>query len=172
MIPAINDGRQAATERRRTRVLRAIAAAQHEGTPLSVAAIGRGAGVDRAFLYRHRDLLDALHEAARTPAPAPRDPPATYASLQADLANATARSAPLAGRIQQLEERLSKALGEEAWRASGLGATANSAELDRRINQLEQRNVELIRALEDRQTDLDAARAANRDLTRALNQRS
>ncbi|MFZ3493051.1 hypothetical protein ACODT5_07435 [Streptomyces sp. 5.8] len=39
------------------------------------------------------------------------------------------------------------------------------------ITQLEQRNIELTRALEERQAELDATRAANRDLTRALNQR-
>ncbi len=173
MTTTINDGRQAATERRRVRVQHAIAAAQREGTALSVVAIGRTAGVDRAFLYRHRDLLDALHAAARTPAALPGDESAvTRASLQADLANATARSARLARRVQQLEERLSKVIGEETWRASGLGAPADSAELGRRITELEQRNIELTRALEDRQADLDAARAANRDLTRALNQRS
>jgi integrase len=42
--------------------------------------------------------------------------------------------------------------------------------LNSRISQLEQRNVDLAHALEERQADLDAARAANRDLTRALNQ--
>ncbi len=44
MTPAIDDGRQAVTERRRTRVQRAIAAARREGSALSVAAIGRAAG--------------------------------------------------------------------------------------------------------------------------------
>ena len=75
-------------------------------------------------------------------------------------------------RVQQLEERLSNALGGEGiWRASGLGARADVAELTSRITRREQTNVELTRALEERQGELDAARAANRDLTRALNQR-
>ncbi|MFD3676422.1 hypothetical protein [Streptomyces sp. NPDC058613] len=98
-------------------------------------------------------------------------PAVTRASLQADLANAGARSARLAARVHQLEERLSKTLGDEIWRTSGLGAPADIADLTSRITQLEQRNVELIQALEERQDELNAARAANRDLTRALNHR-
>ncbi|MFH9296725.1 hypothetical protein [Streptomyces sp. NPDC017520] len=78
----------------------------------------------------------------------------------------------MAARVQQLEERLSKALGEEIWRASGLEPPADVAELSSRITRLEQSNVELTRALEERQAELEAARAANRDLTRALNQKS
>ncbi|MEU0038629.1 hypothetical protein [Streptomyces sp. NPDC006333] len=41
---------------------------------------------------------------------------------------------------------------------------------DRLAVLLEQRNVDLPHALEERQADLDAARAADRDLSRALNQ--
>ncbi|WP_254047488.1 hypothetical protein [Streptomyces aureus] len=78
----------------------------------------------------------------------------------------------MAARVQQLEERLSKALGEETWRASGLGPPADVAELNSRITKLEQSNVGLTRALEERQAELEAARAANRDLPRALNQKS
>ncbi|MCX4960284.1 hypothetical protein [Streptomyces virginiae] len=70
-----------------------------------------------------------------------------------------------------LEERLSKSLGEEIWRLSGLGPPADIAELSSRVTGLEERNVELTRAMEERQAELGAARAANRDLTRALNQR-
>ncbi|WP_371794247.1 hypothetical protein [Streptomyces sp. NBC_01718] len=173
MTRAMNDGRQADTERRRTRVTSAIITARREGSPLTASAIARAARVDRTFLYRHRDLLDALHTAAHEPAtPSGTGPAATSASLQADVANAGARSARLAARVQQLEERLSKALGEEIWRASGLGPPADVAELNSRITRLEQSNVELTRALEERQAELEAARAANRDLTRALNQKS
>ncbi|MEU8965251.1 hypothetical protein AB0C89_26570 [Streptomyces sp. NPDC048491] len=172
MTTGMNDGRQAETERRRTRVRAAILAARNEGTPLTAAAIARTARVDRTFLYRHRELLDILHTVAREPAPpSGSTTAATHASLQADLANAGARSARLAVRVHQLEERLSRALGEEIWNSSGLRAPGDVAELTRRITHLEQANVELGRMLEERQSELDAARAANRDLTRALNQR-
>jgi hypothetical protein len=66
---------------------------------------------------------------------------------------------------------LAKALGEEAWRASGMAGPTDVAELRTRITYLEQHAVELARSLEERQAELDAARTANRDLTRALNQR-
>ncbi|MEC7050738.1 hypothetical protein RFN57_00110 [Streptomyces violaceochromogenes] len=39
------------------------------------------------------------------------------------------------------------------------------------VTRLEQHIVELTRRLEEQQGDLEAARSANRDLTRALNQR-
>ncbi|WP_328863992.1 hypothetical protein [Streptomyces virginiae] len=172
MTTAMNDGRQADTERRRTRVQAAITAARRDGTPLTASAIARTAYVDRTFLYRHRDLLDALHTATHEPAAQPASGPAvTRGSLQADLADAAARSARLAARIHQLEERLSLSLGEEIWRMSGLGPPADIAELSSRVTGLEERNVELTRALKERQAEVGAARAANRDLTRALNQR-
>ncbi len=98
-------------------------------------------------------------------------PTVTQASLQADLANAGARTARLAARVQQLEKRLSHALGEQAWRELGLGAPADIDEQRRTITQLEQRNVDLASRLEEREVELEAARAANRELTRALNQR-
>jgi chaperonin cofactor prefoldin len=93
------------------------------------------------------------------------------ASLQADLANAHARNSRLNARIQQLEKRLSEALGEQVWRESGLGAPADTEELQRQVTRLEQQNVDLAGRLEECQADLEAARSANRELTRALNQR-
>ncbi|MEU9131841.1 DUF6262 family protein [Kitasatospora sp. NPDC048540] len=171
MIPAMRDGRSADTDRRRQRVATAIKNATKNGDPISVSAVARQAGVDRAFLYRHRDLLALVHAAELEPAsqnPAGRSP-VSWASLQADLANAQARNTRLISRIQQLEHRLSEALGEQAWRESGLGAPADIDELQRKITRLEQANVELAVGLEDARTDLAAARAANRELTRALN---
>jgi hypothetical protein len=173
MIPAMRDGRQADTDRRRQRVATAVKNAAKNGTPISVSAIARQAGVDRSFLYRHRDLLEIVHAAELEPAA--QDPaggsPVSRASLQADLANAQARNTRLAARVQQLEKRLSQALGTQAWRESGLGAPADIDELQRKIIRLEQQNVELTNALDESRSDLEAARAANRDLTRALNQR-
>ncbi|KFG72574.1 DUF6262 family protein [Streptomyces mutabilis] len=173
MIPAMRDGRRADTERRRQRVVTAIKNAAKNGTPISVSAIARQAGVDRTFLYRHRDLLELAHAAELEPTA--QDPasgsPVSRASLQADLANAQARNTRLTARIQQLEKRLSQALGTQAWQESGLGAPADIDELQRKITRLEQQNVELTSAWEEARSDSEAARAANRDLTRALNQR-
>lgn len=98
--------------------------------------------------------------------------PVSRASLQADLANAHARNTRLAARVQQLEKRLSELLGAQAWQESGLGAPADIDELQRKITRLEQENIGLMAQVEETRSDLDAAREANRDLTRALNQRT
>ncbi|MFH8663223.1 hypothetical protein [Streptomyces afghaniensis] len=103
----INDGRVTGTERRRRRVQDAITTAVHHGTPLTASAIARAAGVDRTFLYRHRDLLEHLHTTgSRCAETSGGGPAATQASLQADLANANARAARLVARVQQLEAHL------------------------------------------------------------------
>ncbi|MGW0884588.1 hypothetical protein [Streptomyces sp. NPDC002671] len=80
-------GRRADTGRRRQRVLVALADAAESGSEVSVTAIARRAGVDRTFLYRHRDLLGQAHAQAAEPAtfPGGRGPAVSRASLQADL---------------------------------------------------------------------------------------
>ncbi|MGY0062950.1 DUF6262 family protein [Streptomyces sp. LZ34] len=167
------DGRKADTERRRQRVITAVKNAAKNKTPISVSAIARQAGVDRTFLYRHHDLLAMVHAAELEPArhDLAGASPVSLASLQADLANAQARNTRLVTRVQQLEKRLSQALGAQAWQESGLGAPTDIDELQRKITTLEQQNVELASGLDEARSDLHAARAANRDLTRALNQR-
>lgn len=119
-----------------------------------------------------RDLLELLHAAGiRSAGETPEPGTATRTSLQADLANANARAARLSARVQQLENTLSRHLGDQTWRESGLGSPAGTEELQQTINQLEQRTVDLTTALEERGAELEAAREANRQLTRALNQR-
>jgi chromosome segregation ATPase len=75
----------------------------------------------------------------------------------------------MAARTQQLETRLSELLGEQAWRATGLGAPTDIDQLQHRIVPLEQQIVELRLQLEERDQDLAAARAANRELMAQLN---
>ncbi|MEU1403734.1 hypothetical protein ABZ471_15425 [Streptomyces sp. NPDC005728] len=70
-----------------------------------------------------------------------------------------------------MEKRLSEALGEQAWRESGLGAPTDVEELQRTITRLGQQTVDLRASLEEREAELEAAREANRQLTRALNKR-
>jgi hypothetical protein len=65
--------------------------------------------------------------------------------------------------------RLSEALGEQVWNETGLGDPTDIQQLQRRITELEQQAVELRRQLSERDTELDAARAANRDLMTRLN---
>jgi transposase-like protein len=167
---ALTDGRRADSARRRQRVIKAINEAGSKGGEFSVSSIARAAGVDRTFLYRHADLLAQLHVAQAAPAAAENGGPmASRASLQADLAGAQGQIARQAARIRQLENKLSQMLGEQAWRESGLGAPEDIDKLKRRITELEQEVVELTRQLEERGEELDAARAANREMITRLN---
>jgi hypothetical protein len=168
---AMRQGRQADSARRRQRVTTALERATAEGTEISASAIARAAGVDRSFLYRHRDLLAQIHTADAIP---PTDgqapgPAVTRASLHADLLASGERAARFTSRIRQLEQRLSDSLGEQAWRESGLAAPADIDDLNQKINHLEQQTVELRLQLDERDQDLAAARAANRELMAQLN---
>jgi chromosome segregation ATPase len=136
---------------------------------LVVAHDDRGAGVDRSFLYRHQDLLGQIHALAAQPAQPATAATPSRASLQADLLNAQQRTTRLAARNRQLEQRLSELLGEQTWHASGLGAPDDIDQLKQQVIHLEQQVVDLRLQLEEREQDLDAARAANRELLTHLN---
>jgi hypothetical protein len=132
------DGRNADSARRRRRVITALDRAAADGTEISAAGIARAAGVDRTFLYRHRDLLEKIHALQAEPVTGDGTGPAvTRASLQADLLAAHERAVRLSTRIQHLEKRLSEALGDQAWRESGLGAPADIDALSQKITSLE-----------------------------------
>lgn len=167
---AMRDGRQADSLRRRQRVLTALDHAVADGAEMGVSAVARAAGVDRSFLYRHRDLLEKIHAlAAEPPATSGAGPAVTRTSLQADLLAAHERAHRLNTRVQQLEQRLSQALGEHAWRESGLGNPPDLDALNQRITHLEQHVVDLRLQLDERDEDLAAARATNRELMTRLN---
>ena len=165
---ALADGRRADSARRRQRVIAAINRAATDGTEISVSAIARAA-VDRTFLYRHRDLLGQIHATQAGPPGAGTGPAVTRASLQADLLAAHQRALRLTARIQQLETRLSEALGDQAWRESGLGAPADIDVLNHKIANLDQQVTGLRLELDERDSELAAARAANRELMARLN---
>jgi hypothetical protein len=163
-------GRQADSARRRARVAAAISTAAAAGQEISVAGIARSAAVDRTFLYRHRDLLEQIHALeAAPPSGTAAGPAVTRASLQADLLAAHERSVRLNAHVRQLEKRLSEALGEQAWRESGLGAPPDIDALTARITQAEQETADLRIQLADRDDELAAARAANRELMTRIN---
>ena len=164
-------GRQRDSARRRQRVLTAIDQASADGAEISVSGIARAAAVDRTFLYRHRDLLEKIHAREATPPAvgAAPGPGVTRASLQADLLAAHERALRLTARIRQLEKRLSEALGEQAWRETGLGAPADIDAMNQKITHLEQQAADLRLQLDERDQDLTAARAANRELMTQLN---
>jgi hypothetical protein len=168
---AITKGRQADSARRRQRVIAALTKAAADGTEISVSSIARAAAVDRSFLYRHRDLLSKIHALEATPAAAgdPSGPAVSRASLQADLLAAQERAIRLNARVQQLEKRLSEALGEQAWRECGLGDAPDLDQLRRQADGLQQQIIDLRLKLEERDEELSAARAANRELITQLN---
>jgi chromosome segregation ATPase len=140
------------------------------GDQITTSGIARAAGVDRTFLYRHRDLLEKIHALQTDPVTDDHIGPAvTRASLQADLLAAHERAARLGARIHQLEKRLSEALGEQTWRESGLGAPADIDALTHKIANLDQHVTGLQLQLEERDSELAAARAANRELMARLN---
>ncbi|MER5440099.1 DUF6262 family protein [Streptomyces sp. NPDC002790] len=165
----MSDGRESATTRRRQRVIGAINAAISHGEEVTVSAIARTARVDRSFLYRHRDLLERVHSVAVAPSASDGFAAVTRASLQADLANALERNARLALQVRRLEKRLSEILGNQIWHESGLGSPIDVDQLQRQIVTLEQQVVDQTSQLDERAEELQAARAANRELTRALN---
>ncbi|WP_331765283.1 DUF6262 family protein (plasmid) [Streptomyces sp. NBC_01384] len=162
-------GRRADSARRRKRVLEAIDAAAKNGGDITVSGLARAARVDRTFLYRHRDLLERIHSAASTPVEEGRVAAVSRASLQADLAHALEGNKRLAARVRQLETRLSSQLGDAIWAESGLGASVDIDQLQRRIAHLEQEVAAKQSELDERTEELEASRAANRELTRALN---
>ena len=168
---AMRRGRQADSARRRQRVIAALSKAAADGTGISVSGIARAAAVDRTFLYRHRDLLEKIHalEAAPPAAGSTPGPGVTRASLQADLLAAHERAIRLSTRNRQLEKRLSETLGDQAWHESGLGAPADIDALNQKITHLEQQAADLRLQLGERDQDLNAARAANRELMTQLN---
>lgn len=168
---AMREGRHADSTRRRQRVTAALERTAAEGAEINVSAIARAAGVDRSFLYRHRDLLAKIHALAAEPpttngAPGPA---VTRASLQADLLAAHERATRLHTRIQHLEHRLSDALGEHTWRESGLGNPADTDTLHQQITHLEQQTIDLRLQLAERDDDLAAARATNREFMARIN---
>jgi hypothetical protein len=168
---AMKNGRQADSARRRQRVITALNRAHASGTEISVSGIARAAAVDRTFLYRHRDLLAKIHalEAVPPASAGGAGPAVTRASLQADLLAAHERAVRLSARVHQLEIRLSEALGEQAWRESGLGAPADIDALNQKLTHHEQQAIDLRLQVAERDDDLAAARSANRELMAQLN---
>ena len=141
------------------------------GTEISVSGIARAAGVDRTFLYRHRDLLEQIHAARSRPARRrrPPGPPSPARRCKPTCSPPTNAPPGSHARVRQLEKRLSEALGEQAWRESGLGAPPDIDALNDKITQLEQQAADLRLQLAERDDELAAARAANRELMTRIN---
>ena len=159
------------TTRRRQRVLSALDQLAAAGQEISVSAVARAAGVDRSFLYRHHDLRAQIYARSADSAGRPASTAASKPSLLADLANLREQNHRLRRQNTELTARLSELLGEEVFRASGIGRTDDTEALRTRVGQLEQQVLDLRQELEERTDDLDAARAANRDLITLANRK-
>jgi len=135
-------------------------------------AVARAARVHRSFIHRHPQLHAAVVAAQQEPAtPTHHDSTVSVASLHAELANLHAQNARLAKHITMLERRLSEALGAGVYRDSGLGAVDETPDLRRQLTELENRTGNLADRLSDREDELLAARAANRELMAELNRK-
>ncbi|MER7750267.1 helix-turn-helix domain-containing protein [Streptomyces bacillaris] len=125
--------RAADSERRRARVLQVLDQLAGNGEEITVSSVARAAGVHRSLIHRHGDLHAAvIARASQPPTGTTIGTQVSRESLLADVANLTARNVRLAAHITRLERRLSEALGQAAWEASGLGAPADIETLTRR----------------------------------------
>lgn len=156
--------------RRRQRVLDALGQLAADGREISVSAVARAAAVDRSFLYRHHDLRAQIHARAdATPGTSQASTATSRQSLLADLANLQEQNRRLRQQNLSLTSRLSEVLGAEVFHASGIGHRDEPGQLRTRIAELEQHLLDLRQQLQERTDELDAARAANRDLMAMAN---
>lgn len=167
----LTDARRQDSERRRAKVMSALDQLAARGEEITVSAVSRAAGVHRSLIYRHPDLHAAViaRAAAEPPPGTVTGPSASKQSLVADIANLTDRIRRQDTHIRHLEQRLAEALGEQVWQQAGLGGPPDHDALQKRVSHLEQHITELRHQLADRDEDLDAARAANRQLMASLN---
>jgi len=142
------------------------------GDEITVSAVARTAGVDRSFLYRHHDLRSQILTLAAEPEPHPASTGISRRSLLADLANLRAHNERLRHQNAKLTERLSEILGEQVFHDAGLTRTDETSTLQKRVAELEQQLLNRRQDLQDRDDELAAARAANRDLMTRLNSRA
>jgi hypothetical protein len=120
-----------------------MSAAARGGREPTIAGVARATGVDRSFLYWYRDLLQHLYSAAAAPTPEQRDAAVNRTSLKTDLAAALERNNRLAARVRLLESRLSEALGEQVWSATGPSAPVDIDGLERQIAAQERQVLDL-----------------------------
>ena len=166
---SLTAARRRDSTRRRQRVLNALDQLGADGQEISVSAVARAAGVDRSFLYRHHDLRARIHARAAVPGTSPASTTASRQSLLADLANLKEHNQRLRRQNTSLTTRLSEVLGQEAFHASGIGRADDAGQLRARVGELEQQLLDLRQELDERTDELDAARAANRDLMTLAN---
>src|SRR5258705_8462162 len=135
-------------------------------------AVAHTAGVGRLFLNRHHCPRSQILALAAEPEPNPSGTRTSHRSLLADLANLRAHNERLRHHNAKLTERLSEILGEQVFHDAGLTRTDETSTLQKRVAELEQQLLDRRQDLQDRDDELAAARAANRDLMTRLNSRA
>lgn len=164
--------RRTDSNRRRQKVLDTLAQLHASGEELTVSAVARHAGVDRSFLYRHHDLRSRILELGAEPEPPTGSTRTSHRSLLADIANLRAHNERLRHQNAKLAERLSEVFGDRVFHDAGLTRTDEIDSLRKRVAELEQQLLDCRQDLQDRDDDLAAARAANRDLMASINSRA
>ncbi len=160
------------------RVLGALDAMVACGSPLSIAALARAAGVSRRFVYDHPELrteaerrcAQIIERQSGSMTAAAR---VSGASLRADLANANATNHRLATELANLRRRLGQQLGQEV--LADLAGTDNAAipaAMAPRLEQLEAAPFATQEELARRTEELEAARQINRELLGRVNRSS
>jgi hypothetical protein len=152
----ITAARRAHTARCRQRVIKALDTAVTSGGEISICGIARMALIAPSSIDTPI-CTPWSWPSRRTTRLTDLGPAVSRASLIADLAGAHDRINRLVRENAQLRDRLSEALGEQAWRESGLGGPDDIDDLRRRNTELEQHIVELRRRLGEKDDDLDAA---------------
>jgi chromosome segregation ATPase len=161
------------SDRRRRKVLEALDRLRTNSDEITVSAVARTAGVDRSFLYRHHDLRSQILALADEPEPPNSSSTRTsHRSLLADIANLREHNERLRHQTSKLSDRLSEVLGEQVFLDAGLTRTDETSTLRKRVAELEQQLLDHRQDLQDRDDELAAARAANRDLITTLNGRT
>jgi polyhydroxyalkanoate synthesis regulator phasin len=164
--------RRTDSTRRRQKIIDTLARLRANGEEITVSAVARQAGVDRSFLYRHHDLRAQILALAAEPDPPQSSTRTSHRSLLADIANLRAQNERLRHQKAKLAERLSEVFGDKVFDDAGLTRTDESDKLRKRVAELEQQILDCRQNLQDRDDELAAARAANRDLMTLINSRA
>ncbi|MQA35799.1 hypothetical protein [Modestobacter roseus] len=167
-IERLANARRADVEARRARVQTALRDLRRLGRPVNRSSVARAAGVHRNFLGRHADLGHLVDsEAARSSQPTGQSiarSSVTDASLRADLAFEKHQVRTLERKVAALERRLSAAGPLGGHHADLMETEALQSEMASLRAAVAARDQQIASQAED----LDAVRAANRQLGRQL----
>lgn len=177
-VARLVEARRLDSQAKAARVLGTLDAMVASGSPLSIAALARAAGVSRRFIYDHPELraeaerrcaqIVEHHSGSMTAAAR-----VSAASLRADLANANATNHRLNTELAGLRRRFGAQLGQEALAdLSGAETATIATAVAPRLEQLEAALFAAQEELARRTEELDAARQINRELLGRLNRRS